>query len=190
MKLVALALVCLWTTSVRAENGASSQPASLNFDLLGPEAAPPPVADNSAVRIRRTMLQLHQGFGFALLALSAGTAITGQLNYSDRFLGSSTGQFEVPHAAFAYTTFGLFLATGALAVFAPSPFEKTGGTRLTLHKIGMFAATALMVAEVILGPLTTHFEGFAAQQALAVTHLTIGYTTFALMTMGVSALIF
>ncbi len=170
----------------------ASQPSGLDFDLLGPQAPVAPAPVNRALKIRRTMLQLHQGAGFVLLALSAGTAISGQLNYSDRFLGSSTGQFEVPHAVFAYSTFSLFVATAALAIFAPSPFDKenVGVSRVLIHKIGMYGAAACMVAEVILGVLTTKNEGLATQQALGMAHLVNGYTTFALMTAGVSALVF
>jgi hypothetical protein len=167
-------------------------PSKLDFDLLG-DATPtaPPVSD-SKIKARRIMLQLHQGLGIAMFAVTVGAAITGQLNYSDRFQGGSTGRYETIHGVFAYTSFSMFVVTGALAIFAPSPLEKNalGLDRITLHRIGMYGAAVGMIAQVILGIVTTKNEGFTAQQGLAEAHLAVGYATAGLMAFGVGALVF
>ena len=164
----------------------------LDFDLLGAPSAPAPTASDGAVKARRLMLQLHQGLGIGMLAATLGTVVFGQLNYSDRFAGPSSGKFETVHAVFAYTSFSMFVVTGALAIFAPSPFEKNalGLDRITIHRIGMYGAALGMITQIVLGIVTTQHEGYAAQQSLAQAHLGVGYATAALMAAGVGALIF
>lgn len=178
-------------TSGKADD--SGKAGDLDFDLLG--APPPqeaPVAD-SRFKTRRTMLSLHQGFGVGLLTVTTATVIVGQLNYTDRFGGgASSARYELPHAILAFTSLGLFAATGLLAILAPVPVEKhaEGLDRVTLHKIGMFTATAGMLAQGILGILTTSREGHLNQQGLAEAHLVVGYVTLGAMAFGVSALVF
>jgi len=127
-----------------------------------------------------------------MLAATLGTVVFGQINYSDRFAGPSSGKYETVHSVFAYTSFTMFVATGALAIFAPSPFAKNalGLDRITIHRIGMYGAAAGMIAQIVLGILATQHEGYAAQQGLAEAHLGIGYATAALMAAGVGAIIF
>ena len=165
---------------------------SLDFDLLGAPAPTAPAVSDGAIKTRRVMLQLHQGLGIGMLAATLGTVVFGQLSYSDRFAGGSTGRFQTVHSVFAYTSFSMFVITGALAIFAPSPYEKNalGLDRITLHRIGMYGAAAGMIAQIVLGILTTQHEGYAAQQGLAEAHLGVGYATAALMAVGVGALVF
>ena len=169
----------------------SPAPSNLDFDLLG-TATPPPAPDPVAMRVRRTMLSWHQGLGIGLVALMAGTMVTGQLNYDDRFLGSSSGRYQNLHTAFVFSTMTTFAATGLLALLAPSPIENEhrGLDRVRLHEIGMIGATVGMVAEATLGMLTVHNEGRISQANLARTHLIVGYVTYAFMAEGVGALIF
>jgi hypothetical protein len=145
------------------------------------------------IRVRRTMLQVHQGFGIATAALMAGTVITGQLNYSDRFGGGgSTGQYELWHDTFEAATVVSFATAGLLAVFAPTPFEhkSSGVDTVTVHKYSMLISTIGMAAEVPLGIWTVTREGYTNQGTLALTHLVIGYVTAAALTAGATALFF
>jgi hypothetical protein len=61
---------------------------------------------------------------------------------------------------------------------------------VTLHKAGMFTASALMLAQVITGILTAGREGHLNQQDIGRVHLAIGYATLAAMTFGVGAIVF
>jgi hypothetical protein len=164
---------------------------SLDFDLLG---APPPVApvDQNRLRLRRTMLTLHQGFGLGLVGLQLATTVVGQLSYSDRFAnGPSTGKYEQSHAILAYATLGTFAANGVLALLAPKPIQASEGfDRVTLHKISMFTAAAGMVAQGVLGVYTREREGYLNQQSFATAHLVIGYVTMAAVAAGVGVLVF
>lgn len=174
-----------------AEPQASGQK-DLDFDLLG-EAPKPKEIDTRAIKLRRTMLTIHQSEGIGLVALTTSLCIVGQLNYNDRFgSGGSTGKYETPHAVLAFSTLGLFTATALAAIFAPLPFErpKESVDRTMLHKIGLFSAAAGMAAEGALGIATVSREGYLNQKTLAKTHLIIGYGALAAMLFGVSALVF
>lgn len=166
-------------------------PPSLDFDLL-PE--PSPVAPNPAdgsMRLRRKMLRLHQGIGLGLLGLQLSTTAVGQLNYSDRFGGPSTARYQATHAALAYATLGAFALNGAIALLAPRPPGRTsqGVDRVTVHKLGMLAAAAGMVAQGALGIYTREREGYLDQQRYAQAHLAIGYATLAAVAVAVGALV-
>ena len=169
-------------------------PPSFGFDLLPTE--PAPAADEGlarALRRRRTMLELHQGFGIATVALMAATVLVGQLSYSDRFSGGpATGRWELPHAELEAGTVVSFATAGLLALLAPVPIPKKseGIDSVTVHKWSMLAATIGMASEVLLGILTVSREGFANQASLATTHLVIGYATAGAMATGVCALFF
>lgn len=167
-------------------------PSSLDFDLLGTPPPPTVNVDADAMRRRRTLLSLHQGFGIALATLMAGSIVTGQLNYSDRFSGSSTGRWERPHTLLTFSTLLTFAGTGALAALAPVPLdqESRGFDRVRLHEAGMIGATLGMISEGTLGILTAHNEGRLGQARLADAHMAIGYTTLAFMLTALGALVF
>ena len=193
------------TPPARPDAGAASAPApesakpapaappDLGFDLLGaPAAAKIDPELEQQIGARRALLTLHQAVGFALVGTMAGTMVSGQLNYLDRFGGPSTGRYESPHAVLAATTLGTFAAAGLLAYLAPVPIprESQGLDRVAIHKYGMIGATAGMVAEATLGILTANREGYANQSSLGAAHLAIGYATFAFMTVALGALVF
>jgi len=167
------------------------QPSSLDFDLLGAPRAAPDV-DERALRVRRTMLNLHQGFGFGLLGLQLGATVLGQLNYSDRFYGPSTGKYQTAHAVFAYSTLAAFGATALVGLLAPNPLKQNreGFDRVTFHKIAMFTAKAGMLTQGILGVVAHDREGHLNQKGIATAHLVIGYATLAAITAGVGAIAF
>ncbi len=156
-----------------------------DFDLLAPQKAPDEAAKErdlmlmQQLRLRRTMLQLHQLGGYATMATVTAAVVLGQINYLDKYGGGGdTGRWIVPHAIAAFTAAGVFTATGLLAVLAPSPLEKPLRVdTATLHKIAMAVAAAGMAAQVVLGPITASKEGQLSQRDFALAHQIIGYTT-------------
>ncbi len=169
---------------------AAPPPGSLDFDLLGAPAKAERV-DEGALRLRRTLLNLHQGVGLGMFALQLATTVVGQLNYNDKFGGDNTAKYVQPHAILAYSTLATFVAAGTLALLAPSPLKKSEGfDRVSLHKLAMYTATAGMLAEGILGVVTKNREGYQNQQSIGTAHLVVGYVTLAAVAAGVGALIF
>ena len=169
-----------------------------DFELLPPEKQPDAAARareaemQRDLSLRRTMLQLHQLGGFATLASLGATVVLGQLNYADKYGGGGdTGRYKTAHSIAAYGASGIFAATGLLALFAPSPFDKP--LRLdtaTLHKASRAVATAAMVSEIVLGILTASKEGKRSQRDLALAHQIIGYTALGATTTGFLVLVF
>ncbi len=156
-----------------------------DFDLLAPQKPPDEATREQELQLmrqlgrRRTMLQLHQLGGYATMATVTAAVVLGQINYLDKYGGGGdTGRWITPHAIAAFTAAGVFTATGLLAVLAPSPLEKPLRVdTATLHKIAMAVATAGMVAQVVLGPITASKEGQLSQRDFALAHQIIGYTT-------------
>jgi hypothetical protein len=168
----------------------SGQAGSLDFDLLG-TAAPQAQVDGGRLRLRRTMLTVHQGMGLALVGLQLATTVVGQLNYSDKFGGANTGKYEQPHAVLAFADLGLFLGTGLVAMLAPKPVQQQEGfDRISLHKVAMFTAATGMASEAVLGMVTASREGYFNQKSIGTAHLVIGYVTLAAIITGVSAIVF
>jgi hypothetical protein len=179
---------------------------SLDFDLFGdqpkPTAATPPGAQLSPardpaqvareVKRRRTMLQLHQGFGFATLALMAATLVLGQLNYVDKYGGGDfTENYQLPHLALALATSASFATGAILGLAAPTPYKKPiKADAALLHKVMMGVATAGMVTQLALGFATATQGGELHQRDMALGHLVTGYGTFAAMLTGYLAYVF
>jgi hypothetical protein len=171
-------------------------PPSLDFDLLGPDAAPVPAADpgfQRRVERRRLMLKVHQGMGIATWTALAATSIVGQLQFDDRFRGGGdTGKWRTPHKALVITSSTLFATSGLLALLAPEPYQKRP-LRLdtaTVHKVSMAVATAGMLAQIALGVAARGKAGSLQERDLATAHQVVGYTTLGAMTIGAGALFF
>jgi cytochrome b561 len=165
-----------------------------DFNLLPPT---PKTAEDKALEsslaTRRTLLQLHQGFGIATTALMLATVIVGQLNYTDKFGGGTgTGQYELAHTYLATATTLSFVTAGILALAAPVPLKKhqEGFDTMDIHKWAMLIATVGFVAQIVLGIITVSQEGAANQASLATAHLVVGYGTLAAMGTGVTVLFF
>ena len=156
-----------------------------DFELLAPRKAPDEATrarEEALMRQlgrRRTMLQLHQYGGYATMATLTVAVVLGQINYLDKYGGGGdTGRWMTPHAVAAFTAAGVFAATGMLAILAPSPLEKPLRVdTATLHKIAMAVATAGMVTQIVLGPITGSKEGQLSQRDFALAHQIVGYTT-------------
>src|SRR4051812_16995692 len=125
-----------------------AQPPPDDFDLLPREAAPDAAAIEWQKELerklvtRRQMLQLHQLGGLLTLGSLGATVVLGQLNYDDKYGGGGdTGKYIAWHRWIALTSAGIFAATGALAIFAPSPIPKeVRFDTATLHKVAMAVA--------------------------------------------------
>jgi hypothetical protein len=166
---------------------------SVDFDLLGEPVAQPGAPDPKQLQLRRKMLGWHQASGLALIGLQLSTVVVGQLNYQDKFAGptpANTEKYRQPHAVLAYSTLAAFVATGTLALLAPSPVKKERRLdRVMVHRIAMFTAAAGLAAQAGLGIYTASREGYQDQEQKAQLHLAIGYVTLAAVTTGVAALI-
>jgi hypothetical protein len=169
-----------------------------DIQLLPKEAAPDPAALQRQQELdqelhkRRQMLQLHQLGGMLTLASLGATVIFGELNYIDKYGGGGdTGQWYAWHKWSAFTATAIFAATGALAVFAPSPIEKPARLDTAmLHKIAMGVATAGMVTQIVLGFVTAGKEGQVSQRDYALAHQIVGFTTFGATAVGFGVLAF
>ena len=132
-----------------------------DFELLPPEKPPDAAAVARQAELSRTLstrrqiLRLHQLGGFATLATMTATVIVGQLNYMDKYGGGGdTGKYRLTHQVLAYSTSGVFAATGLLALFAPSPFDKPlRFDTATLHKAGRTGVETAADAAEALRPL-------------------------------------
>jgi hypothetical protein len=166
-----------------------------DFDLLPKEKVPDAAVQQELIHkleLRRKMLQLHQLGGFVTLGLMGTTVVLGQLNYSDKYGGGGdTERFMVWHRWFGISTAVVFAATGALAVFAPSPLEKrVRFDTATVHKVSLAVATAGMIAQIILGPVIASKQGQLSQRDFALAHQIVGYTTLIATSAGAVAFTF
>jgi heme A synthase len=166
-----------------------------DFDLLPKEKAPDAAVQKDLTEkllLRRQMLQLHQLGGLLTLGAVGTTVVFGQLAYNDKYGGGGdTGRFRTLHVGLGIGAAVLFAATGALAVFAPSPLPKP--VRLdsaTVHKSFMAVATALMIAEIILGPVIASKEGQLSQRDFALAHQIVGYGALAASVGGAVTYVF
>jgi hypothetical protein len=196
-KMSASVLAALVITASAWAQEAGPGPGSEAGDLLPPaaEASDKQSPDDVARRAsrRRTLLTLHQTFGLVTLAGLAATVVVGQFNYQALYGGGTpTRRFDVPHNLLALGTTVAFLTTGLLALFAPEPYAKRGGRfdTVSTHKLSMLVATVLMAAEFAVGVLFGEGIGHIDPQALAVTHMVLGYGALAAMTVGSVALLF
>ena len=186
-------------TAASAPAPATAAPAAsagdLDFDFLEPVKTPPKEEIEQIARtgrVRRGILTTHQIMGFATLAALSATVVIGHLNYHDMYQsGNLTGRFRVAHQGLAIGTSALFGSIGMLAVFAPNPTPKPIRFDTALvHKISMILATAGMVTQVILGPITVSHAGRLDQPKLALGHVVTGYATWAFMTTGMLSYFF
>jgi hypothetical protein len=187
--------------AVRQERAAAAAGNDFNFDLPSePGRLPAPALTASQdekltrkVQSRRRILQAHQALGFVTLGVLAATLVIGQLNYLDKYGdgGADTGRFYNAHLGLAASTGVLFATTGILALAAPDPYSKPlKFDAAFVHKLSMALATAGMVAEGVLGPITASREGKLDQRDWALAHLVTGYATFGFMATGVLAFVF
>ena len=169
---------------------------SLDFDLLAPAqttaAAKVDPALEKRISRRRTMLKLHQGLGFALAGSLAATTVVGQLQFNDSFRGGGDDRSLLGlHRGLAVGTSAIFATVGILGLLAPEPFEKDfQWDTVTFHKILMSIATVGMLAQVVLGIMSTNRYGQLAERDYAIAHQVVGYTTMGALSAGVLTLFF
>jgi hypothetical protein len=181
----------------------TSKGGAFDFSLEGEEKKKSPEEEahakvkqaklESDVKVRRALLLSHQALGFATLAVFAAQLVIGQLNYQDKYgrEGTTTDDYKLTHLALGTTTATLFAATGIVALAAPNPYPKPIKFDAALvHKLCMAVAAAGMALQIVLGPITASRDGKLDQRDYAVTHLVVGYTTFAFMSAGVLSYVF
>jgi len=189
-----------------ATGGAKDSKGALNFDFFGDQAGSKKVAAESGesnaevddveakAQTRRWMLKTHQTLGIATWLLMASTVIVGQLNYNQLYGGGGgSTKWQTPHRYLVLSTSVAFAATGAFALFAPTPYKKplhfdTG----LVHRIAVIGATLGMLAEGWLGWVATHEAdaGNRQSRSMARNHQIIGYTTFGFLTIAGTVWIF
>jgi len=144
---------------------------------------------------RRWMLTTHQTLGIATWLLMAATVTVGQLNYNQLYGGGGgSNKWQTPHEILVLSSSVAFAATGAFALFAPSPYKKplrfdTG----LVHRIAVSGATLGMLTEVFLGWWTTHQANAGNHNNLATmarTHQVVGWTTFGFLTAAAAVWVF
>jgi hypothetical protein len=183
--------------SVGAPAAQTSKSPALDFDFFGGQAGDGKTGANAAedeeraaaARTRRWMLTTHQILGVATWLSLAGTVVIGQLNYNELWGGGGgKNTWQTPHRALVITTSALFAATGAFAIFAPTPYKKplhfdTG----LVHRIAVIGATLGMVTEGVLGWITTHQADAGNPhnaRTMAQIHQIVGYTTLGFLTVA------
>ena len=142
---------------------------------------------------RRSMLLAHQAIGFITLAGLAATTVIGHLNYYDKYQsGDFTGRYQDAHLYLSSTTSVLFATTGMLALLAPNPYKKPVKFDTALvHNVSMALATAGMLAQIIIGPITaSNRVGKLDQPTWALAHVVTGYATLGFMAVGTVAYLF
>jgi len=180
------------------EDPAPAEDEAIDFDLFGDTESTSTI-DPTVERLaqaRRSMLQTHQILGLSTLGLMAGTAVVGQLNYSDLYGkgGARSGDFLLLHRISSYATAGAFLSTAAFALFAPVPYERRSGFDTgTLHRIAVIGVSAGLVTQVVLGFVAARSADAGNARNLetyAAVHQAVGYTTLGLMTVAASVWLF
>lgn len=144
---------------------------------------------------RRWMLTTHQTLGIATWILMAATVTIGQLNYNELYGGGGgSTKWQNPHEYLVAATTAAFAATGAFALFAPSPYKKplrfdTG----LVHRLAVAGATLGMLTEAFLGWWTTHQANAGNPnnlRTMARTHQVVGWSTFGFLTIAGAVWVF
>jgi hypothetical protein len=181
--------------------------ASMDFDFFPDSAGGGAGSDSAGLKLspealelqhegqtRRWMLTTHQTLGIATWILMAATVTVGQLNYNQLYGGGGSNKWQTPHEILVLSSSLAFAATGAFALFAPSPYKKplrfdTG----LVHRIAVSGATLGMLTEIFLGWWTTH-QGNAGNpnnlRTMARTHQVVGWTTFGFLTAAAAVWVF
>jgi hypothetical protein len=146
-------------------------------------------------RTRRWMLKTHQTLGITTWLAMVATVTIGQLNYNQLYGdGGGKNTWQTPHRALVITTSALFAATATFSILAPTPHKKplqfdTG----LVHRIAVIGATLGMVAEGVLGWITTHQADSGNPhnlKAMAQAHQIVGYTTLGFLTIAGAVWVF
>lgn len=130
-------------------------------------------------------IQFSDRFGFTGNPASAGCASGGAIfgEYC------APGSVPVPHAV-AVTSLTVFYgAAFSIAAVMPDPFDVGSGnndlaTRITIHRALRWTSLAILVVQIVLGAISANvdFGDFAAERAMAATHLALGTVSYAVIT--------
>jgi hypothetical protein len=137
---------------------------------------------------RRTVLSIHQIMGFTTMALFVPTLIYGQRNINMRNAAAEgRGVFDQnladTHKRIAEITFGAYMTTAALAIFAPPPLvRRNEWSSISTHKTLALIHFTGMIAAPILGYLAYHANTRQEEKNLQKAHQITAYVTAAAFT--------
>jgi hypothetical protein len=152
-----------------------------------PAFVPDPAALDTARRVERRlrMLRWHQALGYTALTLLTAQTIVGQLLWSGLQGYESTDALRTTHRILGYASFGAYATAAPLAIFAPSfthwraEYDTTDIHRglAFVHGTGMALMPwfGLYIARLNARPNSDP----QLVEALRMTHLVAGYTTWA-----------
>jgi hypothetical protein len=144
---------------------------------------------------RRWMLKTHQILGITTWLLLGSAVVVGQLNYNQLYGGGGgSNEWQTPHRYLVLSASTAFAATGAFAIFAPTPYDRPLHFDTSLvHRLAAAGATLGMLTEIVLG-ITTANRANAGNprdlKTLATAHQIIGYSTFGLLTVAGAVWVF
>ncbi len=111
-----------------------------------------PQSRRSELRLRRSMLTVHQVGGFLTVASMIATVYYGQKSLLDPNSGQRSDPYRKSHQLFETTTIVLYSATGALAIFSPPPLiRRNEFNTVMVHKTLAWIHFIGMVVTPILG---------------------------------------
>lgn len=167
---------------------------------------------------RRVQLaRVHRVLGISTWVSYTATLVLGAIRYSDRYgffasrddnpcvrgtaVMGTDGCIGAPwyHVAGAITTSSLYSATFALSLFMPDPDHAAEGdsasaSRMRTHKVLRWVHLGAMIAQLVLGPIISavgdRTNDYRLQQALATTHLGIGFIGYGALTWAGALMVF
>jgi len=180
-------------------------------ELLAPETAARFAREREldslgeALRARRSMSEVHEGFAIASWAAMAITAVLGGIQLYDEYgftapyndtpcvrgdavFGFCGRTIPWPHAIAAGTTAALFATAFALGYAIPDPLDIASssspeGERLRAHRALGWIALVGVAAQAILGAIIANADlDYRTSQSLAWVHMGVGLSTFGVMT--------
>ncbi len=112
-----------------------------------------PQSRRSELKLRRTMLVMHQIGGFLTLGSMLAALYYGQKSLLDPNSGQRSDPYRSKHQFFVATTIALYSGTGALAVLSPPPLIRRDNetSTTTIHKALAWVHFTGMVITPILG---------------------------------------
>lgn len=144
-----------------------------------------PSSRKNELTYRRTVLSIHQIAGFTTMALFIPTLIYGQRNINMRNAAAEgRGVFDQnltdTHKRIAQITFGAYMTTAALAIFAPPPIiRRNEWSSISTHKTLALIHFTGMIATPILAILAYHAKTLQEERNLQKAHQITAYVTAA-----------
>ncbi len=135
------------------------------------------------LRLRRSMLQWHQRFGLVTLGALTTQVVLGELIAKDRVKHADLKPY---HKNGAYVTFGLYMTTASLSLFAPPARRYSEGfSSIKLHRRLAVLHFAGMLAQPLLGRSLVRADSPRQYDDRLQTHLWVGRLTLGAYTAAI-----